>query len=51
MTARKTILTLLLPCIASAAGLPSFDAPTIPHCGEKMKALAVLAGPNWREVA
>ena len=36
---------------AVAARLPAFDAPTIPHCGEKIKALAAVAGPDWRDVA
>ena len=33
--------------VAAACGVadPSFDSPTIPHCGEKIKALAALAGP------
>ena len=39
--------------VAAACGVadPSFDSPTIPHCGEKIKALAALAGPDWRAVA
>ena len=30
--------------VAAACGVayPSFDSPTIPHCGEKIKALAAL---------
>ena len=39
--------------VAASCGVAalSFDAPTIPHCGEKIKALAALAGPDWRAVA
>ena len=45
------IVTALSYSVALAAELPSFDVPTIPGCGEKIKALAALAGPDWRAVA
>ena len=45
------IVTALSYSVALAAELPSFDVPTIPGCGEKIKALADVAGPDWREVA
>ena len=48
MNSKREILlvaTVFCASCAVAAELPSFDVPTIPHCGEKIKALAALAGP------
>ena len=36
---------------SGCADLPTFEASYSPHCGEKIKALAALAGPDWRAVA
>ena len=36
---------------AQAADLPAFEASYSPHCGDKIKALATLASPDWRAVA
>ena len=56
---RKTPLAVFSICLAftlqhsaaQAADLPTFEASYSPHCGEKIKALAALAGPDWRAVA
>lgn len=36
---------------AQAADLSTFEASYSPHCGDKIKALASVAGPDWRAVA
>lgn len=36
---------------AQAADLPAFEVSYSPQCGEKIKALGALAGPDWRAVA
>jgi hypothetical protein len=56
---RKTPLAVFSICLAftlqhsaaQAADLPAFEASYSPHCGDKIKALATLAGPDWRAVA
>ena len=54
MNSKREILlvaTVFCASCAVAAELPSFDVPTIPGCGDKIKALASVAGPDWRAVA
>ena len=48
-------LLAVIPAVAvpdaSAAAVPSLTVSHNPRCESKIKALAALAGPGWREVA
>ena len=45
-------LAFLIPCVAlAAARSPSFSAPNDFGIGSKIRSLAAVAGPDWREIA
>ena len=45
-------LAFLIPCVALAAtASPSFSAPNDFGIAPKIRSLAAVAGPDWREIA